>query len=477
MLPRTTQQLSELLDLGQWVPERWAAYQPLAGDALLFFLRRLPAERQLEIMAAQALLPAQAALEERVFALLHSCPTLHKLGQVMARDQRLPVELRRHLQRLETLPPSLSLADLAPLIHAELGERDDVELDSEPLAEASVAVILPFCWRPAQQPPVRGVFKLLKPGIERRLREDLSAWTALADFLTRRSEHYHLPPLDYRGTLDSVAALLLNEVEPGNEQANLDRARDFYADLPTVCVPRRLPLSTPRLTAMEFIPGEKITQPPLSPTAGRRVAETLVRALLAKPFWDRDGVFHADPHAGNLLLAPDGRLGLLDWSLTGSLAKAQREHIMQIALGALTADAGRICAAIAGLGTTIAADDPRLRAIVQQRLQVLDRGQPLGFEWLLSLLDEVARAAQPGFPRELVLFRKAMHSLIGIVEELAPAGALDQALLWSALQALATELPLRLWTPPLSRDLSSHLSSFDLWQAWLTAPLALGRYW
>lgn len=477
MPPKTAQQLHALLDLGQWVPERWAAYQPLVSEAVSFFLQRLPPERQLQIMAAQALLSPQATLEERVFVLLYSCPTLHKLGQVMARDQRLPADLRRHLQRLETLPPSLSLAELRPLIQAELGERDDVELDSEPLAEASVAVVVPFNWRPAGQAPVRGVFKLLKPGVERRLEEDLSAWRALAEFLARRSEHHRLPPLDYRSTLDSVAELLLNEVQLGNEQANLDRARDRYAHLPQVQVPRQLPLSTPRLTAMEFIPGVKITERPLSPAAGRQLAGALVRALLAKPFWDPDGAFHADPHAGNLLLTPDGRIGLLDWSLTGNLGKAQREHILQIGLGALSNDADRICAAVAALGTSIAADAPPLRKIVQQRLEALAAGQLLSFDWLLGLLDDVGRTTQPGFPRELVLFRKATHTLIGIAEELAPADTLGRTLLWSALQALTAELPLRTVTPPLSRDLPSHLSSFDLWQAWLAAPLALSRHW
>src|SRR5574337_1188000 len=75
------------------VPAQYAAWRPLVAGGLRFFLENLPARRLSAIVAEQLTLPA-AGVAERVTALVRHCPTLHKLGQVVARDRRLAPELR-----------------------------------------------------------------------------------------------------------------------------------------------------------------------------------------------------------------------------------------------------------------------------------------------------------------------------------------------------------------------------------------------
>jgi len=81
--------LEKLLGLAELLPPTYAEYRPLLADALLFFLVRLSPSRQQAIYEAQRALPARASRSRRLLALFRLCPTLHKLGQVVAHDKRL----------------------------------------------------------------------------------------------------------------------------------------------------------------------------------------------------------------------------------------------------------------------------------------------------------------------------------------------------------------------------------------------------
>src|SRR5438270_4859647 len=87
--------------LASVVPDESARYRPPIRAALVAFLAGLPPSGQAEVLAGQAALPWDAPGEARIEALAQSCPALHKLGQVAARDRRLPERARRHLQELE----------------------------------------------------------------------------------------------------------------------------------------------------------------------------------------------------------------------------------------------------------------------------------------------------------------------------------------------------------------------------------------
>ena len=91
-----TEFLAEL-DIGSLVPAEYERYQPAVVDGLAFFLGNLPPDRVFAILAEQADLPDDAGLEDRLVAVVRHSPVLHKLGQVLARDRRLPARLRQAL--------------------------------------------------------------------------------------------------------------------------------------------------------------------------------------------------------------------------------------------------------------------------------------------------------------------------------------------------------------------------------------------
>jgi ubiquinone biosynthesis protein len=457
-------------ELAAIVPECYAEFRPVVADGLTFFLRHLSPSRLAEAFQAQAELPADADLPHRLVLFLHACPALHKIGQVLARNRHLDPELRRHFQELESLEPRTPPEQWRPAFGRELAPAAElyrIRLGERPLAEASVAVVVPLTWSdPADGAGAsrrHGVAKLLKPGVAGRLGEDLDILGRLADYLEERWAAYGLPPLAYREILDEVAELLAHEVRLRQEQAHLRRAAEQFAGRSDVQVPRPLPFCTDSVTAMERVYGHKVTEPrAVSPWRRPALFLAAVRALLSGVLFSRDEsvLFHGDPHAGNLMATDDGRLAVLDWSLVGRLTAGDRVQLSQVVVGGLARDAARVAAAVAGLvrdGT----EEGLIRRHVAAALAELRRYSSPGPAWAMGLLDALA-AAGARFPPRLLLFRKAFLTLQGVLSDVWPGASVEAALTAEALAEFAWEWPLR-WLKPLDdRDYATRISSADL---------------
>ncbi len=477
--------------LASVLPGEFASYlRPLSG-ALAVFLQGVPPERQEAILADQAALPLRACAPERLAGLARSCPALHKLGQVLARDARLSPELRKHLQELESLPPSVSPEAIADILHEELGPLDRLGVTLLPpaLAEASVAVVIPY--QDNRGAPRQGVFKVLKPRVVERLGQDLDLLERVGSYLDERCDEFGIPHLDYRGAFEQVREKLQNEVRLDLEQRHLASARVFYGNHPRVLVPALFEHCTPRVTAMERVNGRKVTDGTSPPGRDNdRLAHLLAEALVARPFFSRsaEAPFHGDPHAGNLFLTTDGRLAILDWSLTGSMGERERVALVQIVLAALALDGEQIVAILDGLADK-GADRPALQGVVRAWLGRVSRGTFPAFTWLLGLLDEAGLEARLRLGGDLLLFRKTLHTLEGVIADVsgearAPGGwgldgprLIDGVLLAEFVRHWAAEWPRRWLSLPASRAFATRLSNADLLGFVLQLPLAATRYW
>ncbi len=459
------------LDLGQCVPDAYAAYGPLIADGLAYFLDRLPIPHAAEVLAAQADLPATATPFERLTLLLRACPTLHKLGQVVARDRRLAPDLRLHLQQLEMLP-----AEMNEAVWRALPCDPSVRIAPAPLAEASVAVVVPFTWTPAGRPAEEGVFKVLKPGVALRLEDELRVWPDLADHLEERAAAYGLAASPFRETMDRVRVLLSSEIQLTHEQSHLEDARQIYRDDARILVPRLLPFCGPEVTAMERVRGRKVTAD-CSPGERRRTAHTLFDAVLMRPLFSEhaSGLFHADPHAGNIFLTAEGRIALLDWSLVGRLGRAEREAVVQLGLAALALDVPGAMRAVRALARRV--DERLASGIVADAIAELRQGRLPGFDWGVALMDRLAISGAGQFSEDLLFFRKAALSLSGVLADVDSEYSLDAGLFTGAAEAFASDLPIRLSMPVDSRDFRLRASAMDVAVLAFSAPLAAAQVW
>jgi hypothetical protein len=171
----------------------------------------------------------------------------------------------------------------------------------------------------------------------------------------------------------------------------------------------------------------KVTDAVVRPKQLRvRVAERLAEALVAVPALTRkdDLIFHADPHAGNLLYDQRrGELVILDWALTGRLTLAQRRGVLMLVLMTMLRDADGMASAVEGLRSP--ADDGRQASIVRERIRRLLERMPLahlpGPKEAMRLLDDIALNGVR-FPAGLLMFRKAWFTLDGVLQDVSGSG-------------------------------------------------------
>jgi ubiquinone biosynthesis protein len=465
-------------DIASVLPEAYAHYRRPIKRALTVFLEGLPAAHQEAVLRDQATLAPAATVSERFARLARSCPALHKLGQMLARDRRLLPELRLQLQRLESLPPSIPLNDIRRTLTRELGRLDRLGVALEPpaLAEASVAVVVPFRHRGQDE----GVFKILKPGIEERLEQELALLERVGSYLDQECEALGIPRLDYREAFEGLAERLRHEIRLDVEQDHLKFAGTTYSDDPRVQIPALFAFCTPRVTAMERVHGDKVTDHRFDGDEDRRAwAELLVTSLIARPILSPGdaALFHGDPHAGNLFLTRERRLAILDWSLATTLAEARRVAFVQIVLGAVTLDAGRIASAIAILSDKREVDPEAVMPVIHAALGRMRELSLPGLLWLTELLDN---AVQVGvrFDAEMLIMRKMLHALEGVIADIgADRTCIDAVLLGDFFTRMAIEWPHRWLAAPDSRAFVTRLSNADLATVTMSMPLTAIRYW
>jgi ubiquinone biosynthesis protein len=189
-------------------------------------------------------------------------------------------------------------------------------------------------------------------------------------------------------------------------------------------------------------------------------------------------MFHSDPHAGNLFYTHDGRLAILDWSLVGHLGEVERVAMGQLALAAVTFDAARIVAILESLSERRQANVTVLRQIADNWLRSVRRGHLPGLSWIIGLLDEAHRLARLRVGPDLMLLRKSLLTLEGVVGELGAAGfQMDEVLLAEFTRQFSREWPERWFSLPTSRSFATRLSNLDLASTILEMPLAAARFW
>lgn len=464
------------------LPGEYARFARPVKEGLVVFLGGLPQSIQETILAEQVALPDDTPLAERLGRLARSCPVLHKLGQILARDRRLAPELRHQFRQLESLAPTVSLDVIEDILSRELGslDRRGITLLPPAIAEASVAVVIPFR-QTSGTLTHEGVFKILKPGIKERLGLELDLLGRVGSHLDQECESLQIPQMDYAETFEQVRDKLANEVLLKQEQRHLVEAQEFYAGQPDVQIPRVLDHCTSRITAMERVFGEKVTEHLLHcPREKRQLANLVSRTLIAQPMFSRSSraMFHSDPHAGNLLTTSDGRLAILDWSLVGHLGEAQCVAMGQIILGALTLQTDRIVAELEGLADGRIIDRRSLTQVVIVWLRRVRRGQFPGVSWLIGLVDDAAQTAGLRVAGDMLLFRKSLLTLEGVVGEIGAEGHwVDDVAMAEFMRHFAGELPTRCFFPPASRKFATHLSNADLTKAFLSLPMTVLRYW
>jgi ubiquinone biosynthesis protein len=279
--------------------------------------------------------------------------TYVKLGQLLSsRSDLLPDVYIEELGRLVDEVPPTPFAEIEPVIRQELGDVF-ARIDPEPLATASIAQIHTALLQDGREV----VVKVRRPGIEEEVALDLELLRSTADAAEKRSGAARL--LQLSTLAEEVETHLKAELDFEEEAGNAELIGQIIEPYEGLMVPRVIrPYVTERVLVLERIHGEKLTKDhDVEPERAQDLARQLFRAYVHQVA--SEGVYHADPHRGNVLLTEDGRLALLDFGLLGRLDDDTRTTISLLLLAIAQNRAEDAAGLILRLSmTTLDSDEP-----------------------------------------------------------------------------------------------------------------------
>jgi predicted unusual protein kinase regulating ubiquinone biosynthesis (AarF/ABC1/UbiB family) len=244
-----------------------------------------------------------------------------KVGQALGSfPDLLPDEIVETLDRLHFEAPPMHFSLLGEVVVNELGSEPEgifAEFDREPFASASLGQVHRARLRSGEQVAV----KIQYPGIARTIAADFRNLTALMLPMRLGSQWESL-----KGFLEEIRRMLTLEADYRHEAGNLERARPLFSEDDGIVVPRLYAqYSTERVLTTEFLPGKNLgdfmeTQP--AQEARDALGLGVYRAFLRMAFAHMS---YGDPHVGNYIAMPDGRLGLVDFGCVQNFDAGERE--------------------------------------------------------------------------------------------------------------------------------------------------------
>ena len=367
--------------------------------------------------------PPDAHAERLASALEELGPCFIKLGQLLStRPDLLPPgyiqALGRLQDRIAPAPPEVIVETVERELGAPLAARF-ASFDREPLATASIAQV----HRAVLPTGEEVVVKVQRPGVREEVETDVEVLYEVARFLTRHTAvgaRYGL-----EGMVRELEHSLSQEIDFRQEAANTQRIGARLAEFGRLTVPTvYAPYTTSRVLVLTFVRGRHLaalSRDELAAIAAPAVAHDLLAAYLRQIAID--GIFHCDPHPGNIIVTEEGRLALLDFGMVGRLDAGQRDSMILLLLAFSERQGRRVADTYLDLLDTQGAFDRR--AFTQDISALVSRyhdmsGGRMGLGTALLDITRVANAHRVPVPTAMTLLGKTMLNLDGAIRVLSP---------------------------------------------------------
>lgn len=411
----------------------WTTFHVIFSYLGLGIGRRLFGEDWHRVRIREAHLKNARRIERTILALQG---LFIKVGQLLSiLVSFLPEEFRKELEGLQDQIPPRPFSEIEESILRELGRPVDeifANFDRQPIASASLGQVhearLSDGTRVAVKVQHRDIDEIAKLDLKtiRRIMWIVQLFVPVKGL----DAYYH-----------QIKQMIAEELDFQAEAANIERLSRNFTDNPMVRFPRVIgELSTKRVLTTSFVSGIKVGDIAAIDAAGidrKALARTIVHAYCQMIF--KDGLYHADPHPGNLLAAKDGALILLDFGAVGELGPRMREGIQEFLEGVIRRDTPRLISALKKMGFLAYTDDGEVSERVveyfhrrfQEEIKVesfnlkdIKVDTQKGLENLLDLrkMDIGLRELSSAFhiPKEWVLLERTLLLLTGVCTQLDP---------------------------------------------------------
>lgn len=350
-------------------------------------------------------------------------PTFVKLGQILAgRADLFGPEWIAEFEKLHSHVPAVPLAAFRPQLIEDLGGEPEAvfaRFDPEPLAAASIAQV----HRARLHDGTEVVVKMRRPGIGDTITADLRLLARLAALIETE-----LPDLRVYRPQQIVRELsrsLQRELNLASECRNAERIAANLASLPFIVVPRvHWALTSERVNVQDFVdgvPGHSLDALDVRGLDRKLLAQRGSQAVLKMIV--EDGLFHADPHPGNVFYLDGNRIAFIDFGMVGRLSERRRDELLNLLLGLVERNAQDVADVLLEWtgdehGQHLATLESEIEAFVDQY-----HGAPLAELNLGQMLADVTallRDHHLALPVDMALLIKAFITLEGMGRGLDP---------------------------------------------------------
>ncbi|AUX08523.1 ABC-1 domain protein [Halalkaliarchaeum desulfuricum] len=342
-------------------------------------------------------------------------PTFIKLGQLLStRPDILPPAYIDVISSLQDDVPPAPWVESRQVLEEELGPVAEAfdEFDTDPISGASLGQVYVATYEGQ-----RVAVKIRRPGIEELVEADLRAIRWLLPVLKRFIGEGRAFSLE--NLADEFAKTIREEMDYERERSILREIRGNFADNDSLVIPESVESAcTPRVLTMEYIPGTKITDVEELDAMGldrTDVAVDLQRVYMQMII--EDGVFHADPHPGNLAVAEDGTIIFYDFGMSGRVDPFIQDKIVDFYVAVAQQDTDAILQTLIEMGTISPNVDREVMGEVMELAIADARGEDIEqyrVNQVLASVESTIYEFPLRLPRNLALILRVVTVLEGV---------------------------------------------------------------
>ncbi|MGB2988122.1 MAG: AarF/ABC1/UbiB kinase family protein [Phycisphaerae bacterium] len=373
-------------------------------------------------------------------------PTFIKLGQMMStRPDIVPAEVLKELRILQDEVPPFDTSIAKNIIAQELRrplEECFASISDKPIASASIGQV----YRARAKDGTELVVKVRRPDIDQIIQLDMQLLRWLAESLENLMPELRI----YRPTMlvEELDQMLTRELDYINEASTTARFAAAFEDDPGIRIPDVYwDFTSTRVLTLEALRGVNVNALLAAPDAadkrtnGRLVARRLADSYLKQIF--ELGVFHADPHPGNILVEPPAKVGLIDFGQVGTMTDELMTQLIVMVYASVHKEIDVVIDTLADLG--VLGPETNRRNLHHALQVLLDKyyGLPLKRLDLTTLTNEfadVVRRHDVVIPRDILMLSKALGTVASVTVRLDPDLDLLELLKPRIKQALSERL-------------------------------------